>query len=243
MLRRHLAGLALATLALPASAQGDKIARLVIGFPAGQATDVIARLLADGLKGELGETVIVDNKPGQGGSIAMGQLAKSPNDGSVMMLTHMSAVATNPHLYRSVPYDSLKDLAPVGQVFRAVSVLLSRKDLPANTVGELVALARAQPGRLSYGTAGKGSPQHIQGEAIKRLGNIDVLHVPFKSAQQALNEVMGGRVDYQVGTVLITEPAYKAGKVKVLALNDPAIESGDLSRCGAANVVRGRYRI
>lgn len=208
---------------MPARAQDfpSKPIRLVVPVAPGGPTDILGRLVGGEMARPLGQSVLVDNRAGGDGAIGTDFVAKSPPDGHTVCFCTTGAVVVLPILEPNLPYDAFRDLAPVGQVFRAVSVILARRDLPSSTIAELIALARAQPGKLSYGTAGKGSPQHIQGETLKRLANLDVLHVPFKSAQQALNEVMGGRVDYQVGTVLITDPAYKAGKVKVLAVTGP----------------------
>jgi tripartite-type tricarboxylate transporter receptor subunit TctC len=142
--------------------------RIIVGFPAGQATDSVARLLAEKLRVVTGDNYIVDNKPGQGGSLALGELAKAPPDGSVMMLAHMSALATNPHLYRTVPYNALKDFAPVGLVGDLPFVLVCNPEVRAKSLSELIAYAKANPGKLTNASSGNGTVSHLAMEELKR---------------------------------------------------------------------------
>ena len=217
MLRRHLAGLALATLALPASAQGDKIARLVIGFPAGQATDVIARLLADGLKGELGETVIVDNKPGQGGSIALGQVARAAPDGTTMILAPLASLVINPHLYKNVAYNTFTSFAPVARVCDLPLVLVVHPSLPVKTLPELIAYAKANPDKLSHPSAGNGTLSHVVMEDFKARAGIRILHVPYQGSPPAMNDLVAGNVQVAMDTVTVTKPLIDSGKLRLIA--------------------------
>jgi len=133
---------------------GSQVVKILVGFPAGQATDIVARLLANKLPAVTGANYIVDNKPGQGGSLGLGVLAKAPPDGSVMMLGHMSAIATNPHLYKSVPYDALKDFAPVGLVGDLPFVLVCHPSLPFKNVQEMIQYAKTNPDKLSWNQRG-----------------------------------------------------------------------------------------
>ena len=217
MLRRHLAGLALATLALPASAQGDKITRLVIGFPAGQATDVIARLLADGLKGELGETVIVDNKPGQGGSIALGQVARAAPDGTTMILAPLASLVINPHLYKNVAYNTFASFAPVARVCDLPLVLVVHPSLPVKTLPELIAYAKANPDKLSHPSAGNGTLSHVVMEDFKARAGIRILHVPYQGSPPAMNDLVAGNVQVAMDTVTVTKPLIDSGKLRLIA--------------------------
>ena len=217
MLRRHLAGLALATLALPASAQGDKIARLVIGFPAGQATDVIARLLADGLKGELGETVIVDNKPGQGGSIALGLVARAAPDGTTMILAPLASLVINPHLYKNVAYNTFTSFAPVARVCDLPLVLVVHPSLPVKTLPELIAYAKANPDKLSHPSAGNGTLSHVVMEDFKARAGIRILHVPYQGSPPAMNDLVAGNVQVAMDTVTVTKPLIDSGKLRLIA--------------------------
>ncbi len=217
MLRRHFAGLALATIAVPAFAQGDKVTRLVIGFPAGQATDVIARLLADGLKGELGETVIVDNKPGQGGSIALGQVARAAPDGTTMILAPLASLVINPHLYKNVTYNTFTSFAPVARVCDLPLVLVVHPSLPVKTLPELIAYAKANPDKLSHPSAGNGTLSHVVMEDFKTRAGIRILHVPYQGSPPAMNDLVAGNVQVAMDTVTVTKPLIDAGKLRLIA--------------------------
>lgn len=213
------ASMGTAALAQPATSRG-KVTKILVGFPPGQATDIVARLMAEKMQAVTGENYIVDNKPGQGGSIAMGQLAKSPNDGSTMMLTHMSAVATNPHLYRSVPYDSLKDYEAVGLVGDLPFVLVCHPSLPFNDAQGLVAYAKANPGKLSYASPGSGSSPHLAGEMFKSQAGLFALHVPYRGAAPALQDLLAGQVDYAFDPGIGLQQV-RAGKLRLLAVGSP----------------------
>lgn len=212
-----------ATLASAAGAQGRaaRAVKIVVGFPPGQATDIVARLLADQLKGVTGDTYIVDNKPGQGGSIAMGQVAKSPADGSVMMLTHMSAVAATPHMYKSVPYDALKDFEAVGLLGDLPFVLVCHPSLPFQNVADLVRYAKAHPGRLTHASSGNGTVSHLAMEALKRRAGIDMLHVPYRGSAPGLTDVVAGQVSVALETAAAVRPFVQSGQLKALGTGTP----------------------
>lgn len=217
--RRNLmiagAGLALAP---PVIAQrpAARVVKILVGFPPGQATDIVARLMADRLGAVTGDNYIVENRPGQGGSIAMAQTARSPNDGSVMMLTHMSAVATNPHLYKSVGYDSLKDYEPVSLVGDLPFVLVCHPSLPCNNVQELVAYAKANAGKLTNASSGNGTVSHLAMEEFKRRAGIDIVHVPYKGSAPGLADVVGGTVSMALETAAGVQAFVQGGKLRAL---------------------------
>lgn len=217
MLRRHFTGLAVASLTFPASAQGDKVTRLVIGFPAGQATDVVARLLADALKGELGETVIVDNKPGQGGSIALGQVARAAPDGTTMILAPLASLVINPHLYKNVAYNTFTSFAPVARVCDLPLVLVVHPSLPVKTLPELIAYAKANPDRLSHPSAGNGTLSHVVMEDFKARAGIRILHVPYQGSPPAMNDLVAGNVQVAMDTVTVTKPLIDSGRLRLIA--------------------------
>lgn len=204
-----------------ASAQAVKkpqVVKIVVGFPPGQATDTVARLLAEKLGPVTGHTYIVDNKPGQGGSIAMGHVAKSPADGSVMMLTHMSAVATTPHLYKSVPYDSLKDFEAVGLLADLPFVLVCNPSLPFNNVEQMVRYAKENPGKLTNSSSGNGTVSHLAMEQFKTRAGIDVLHVPYRGSAPGLNDLMAGQTSISLETAAAVKPLVQSGKLKALGV-------------------------
>ncbi len=199
-----------------AQAQSKQVVKILVGFPPGQATDIVARTLAEKLQPVTGSNYIVDNKPGQGGSLAMGVLAKAPNDGATMMLTHMSAVATNPHLYKTVPYDSLKDFEAVGLLGDLPFVLVCHPSLPFSNVEQLVKYAKENPGKLTNASSGNGTVSHLAMEQFKRRAGIDILHVPYRGSGPGLTDVVAGQVSLALETAASVTPFVQSGRVKVL---------------------------
>jgi tripartite-type tricarboxylate transporter receptor subunit TctC len=217
MLRRRFGALALASLTTPAFAQGDKVSKLVIGFPAGQATDIVARMVADGLRQELGETVIVENKPGQGGSIALSQVARAVPDGTTFILSPMAAMVINPHLYKNVAYDSLTSFDPVGRVCDLPLVLVVHPSLPVNTLTELIAYAKAHPDKLSHSSSGSGTVSHVAMEELKTRAGIRIMHVPYQGSPPAMNDLVAGTVQVALDTIAVTKPHIDAGRLRLIA--------------------------
>ncbi len=204
--------------ALAQSTGSGKVVKILVGFPAGQATDIVARLLADQLRTATGDNYIVENRPGQGGSLALGQLAKSPKDGSVMMLAHMSAVATNPHIYQSVPYDSLKDFEAVGLVGDLPFVLVCNAALPFKNVQEMVQYAKANPDKLNNASSGNGTVSHLAMEEIKRKAGITITHIPYKGSVAGLTDVISGNVSVALETASAVRPHVESGRLRALAV-------------------------
>ena len=198
--------------------RGSQIVKIIVGFPAGQATDIVARLLADKLPAVTGSNYIVDNKPGQGGSLAMGTLAKSPADGSVMMLTHMSAVATNPHLYKSVPYDSLKDFEAVGLLGDLPFMLVCHPSMPFNNVEQMVRYAKENPGKLTNSSSGNGTVSHLAMEQFKLRAGVDILHVPYKGSAPGLIDLVAGQVNLALETAASVQPYLQSDRLKALGV-------------------------
>lgn len=231
--RRVLIGAALASagLALVPSAWAQtrpkgKPIRLLVGFPPGQATDIVARLLAERIRAVSGDNVIVENVAGQGGSLAMGQLAKATPDGSVMMLSHMSAVATNPHIYKSVPYDSLRDFEAVSLIGDLPFVLVCNPTQPFTTLQGLIDFAKANPDKLTHASSGNGTVSHLAMEEFKRkAGGLKITHIPYKGSALGLTDVMSGNVACALETAAAVRPHVESGKLRALA-------AGSLSRLG-----------
>lgn len=198
-------------------ARGAEVTRILVGFPPGQATDLVARLLADRLTPLLGETVIVENRPGQGGSIALASLSQSPADGRTMVLAPLASLVVNPHMYRTVGYDTFKDLAPVAQVADLPLLLVVNPSLPVKSVSELIAYAKANPDKLSNPSSGNGTLSHLGMEVFKQRAGISILHVPYKGSPPAMNDLMAGVVNVAMDTVAVTEPFIRAGKMRLLA--------------------------
>jgi tripartite-type tricarboxylate transporter receptor subunit TctC len=198
-------------------ARSAELSRILVGFPPGQATDLIARLLAERLGPLLGETVIVENRPGQGGSIALASLAQSPADGRTMVLAPLASLVVNPHMYKSVGYDTLKDLAPVALVADLPLLLVVNPALPITTVPELIAYAKANPEKLAHPSSGNGTLSHLGMEVFKQRADISILHVPYRGSVPAMTDLMTGIVGVAMDTVAVTEPFIRAEKLRLIA--------------------------
>src|ERR1700761_573578 len=214
---RRAAIAALAGFLSIAPAHAAEITRILVGVPPGQATDIVARLVADRLGPMLGETVIVENRPGQGGSIALASLSQSPADGRTMVLAPLASLVVNPHMYRTVGYDTFKDLAPVAQVADLPMLLVVNPSLPVKSVPELIAYAKENPDKLSNPSSGNGTLSHLGMELFKQRAGISILHVPCKGSPPAMNDLMAGVVNVAMDTVAVTEPFIRAGKMRLLA--------------------------
>lgn len=200
-----------------ADARAGELTRILVGFPPGQATDMIARLLAERLGPALGETVIVENRPGQGGSIALASLAQSAPDGQTMVLAPLASLVVNPHMYKSVGYDTLKDLAPVALVADLPLLMVVNPSLPITNVAELIAYAKAHPDKLSHPSSGNGTLSHLGMEVFKQRAGITILHVPYRGSAPAMTDLMAGIVGVAMDTVAVTEPFIRAGKMRLIA--------------------------
>ncbi|MGE4337545.1 MAG: Bug family tripartite tricarboxylate transporter substrate binding protein [Pigmentiphaga sp.] len=230
-LRRQACVLLAACVAAPVLAQPNasefpqRETRLLVPFPPGGPTDVIARILAQGLDAKWGPPVIVENRPGAGTLIATQQIAKAPPDGHLFGMV-ISAYTINPAIRSNMPYDTLRDLTGITQVARANMVLVASPDTPFSTVPELIEYARANPGKLSYATPGPGTATHLAGELFKKEAGVDIMHVPYNGSGPALTDLMGGRVDIMFDIYHSVKPHVEAGKLKLLALTaadrDPA---------------------
>ena len=194
-----------------------KPGRIVVGFPPGGIVDVTARQLAPKLQESLGQPFIVENRAGAGGSIATDHVAKSPADGYTLLMA-FDTHAVNPHVYKSLPFDTLKDFAPVSLVGRIPLAFVAHPSLPASDARALVKLAKEKPGSLSYGSVGAGSSGHLAAEQLKLIAGIDLLHVPYKGGAPAVTAVLGQQVSLIVFAAGAAVPHIKAGKLKGLAV-------------------------
>ncbi len=212
---------ALACSALPAAAQVYplKPVRLVVPFPAGGNTDIYARPIAQKLGDLLGQQVLVENRPGAGGSIGGEIVAKAVPDGYTLIAGTTSTFGIGPNLYRKLPYDPVRDFAPVILGALAQNMLIVHPSVPARSVKELVALARAHPGKLNFASAGNGTSSHVAGELFKSLGKVDMTHVPYKGTGLAMIDLLSGQVDMIFDSLGTALPQVKAGKLRALAVN------------------------
>jgi tripartite-type tricarboxylate transporter receptor subunit TctC len=218
-LLRLLFLLLLATATELASAQAWPIRplRLVAPYAAGGPIDISARLLAAKLQEGLGQPVVVENRPGAGGNIGVDLIAKGPADGYNLVMSAIATLAINPSLYASLPYDPLKDLRHVTLLVQVPNVLVVRNDLPAKSVPELIALAKASPGKLDFGSGSTGSTGHLAGEMFKMMTGTYMVHIPYKGSAPALADMMAGRIDLMFDNLASALPSIRSEKVRALA--------------------------
>ena len=197
-----------------------KPVRLVVPFPPGGPADSLARVLAQKLTDVMGQAVVVDNRAGATGTIGAGIVAKSPPDGYTLLLGTSNELAMSPGLYEKLPYDPTRDFAPLSNVINFPNILVVNPHLPAKTVAELVALARAKPGQLSFATSGIGSTNHLTGVVFHSLEKIRVNYVPYKGGGPAVTDLLGGHVDSMFATMPSVVPFVKSGKLRALVITD-----------------------
>jgi tripartite-type tricarboxylate transporter receptor subunit TctC len=191
--------------------------KLVVPYPPGGNADSTARLLAKQLTERLGQQVVVDNRPGGGGSIGAAVVAKAPADGYTWLLD-ATAFAVNPSLFHKLPYDADKDFAPISLITRTPLLLVVPAQSPFQTVADLVLAAKADPGKLSYASAGNGGAQHLAGELFKQGAKVSITHVPYRGGAPALTDLIGGNVDMMFSATTASGPFVSAGKLRALAI-------------------------
>ncbi len=214
----RLAALIVAALAISAQAQSwpNKPVKIILPFPPGGSTDLLAREVALGLTTANGQQFVVENKPGAASTLGTAFVAKAPPDGYTFLFTssHYAIVAT---LYKNLPYDAKKDLAPVSMVADIPVVLVANAAVPAKTVQELIALAKAKPGTLNFASSGAGGVAHLSGELFKALAGVDLRHVPYKGGAPAMQDLLGGHVQLMFDAISTSLPNIRAGKLHALA--------------------------
>ncbi len=223
MLKRWIgltAVLALMLATAGASAQGypTKPIRLVVPYPAGGPLDIMARAIGQKLTEAWKQPVVVDNRAGAGGNIGADFVAKSAPDGYTLLMGAVATHAINPSLYSKIPYDPVKDFAPVALVAQVPNILVVNPAVPAKTVRELIALARAQPGTLNFGSGSTGSTGHLAGELFNTMAGVKMVHIPYKGAAPATADLLGGQVQLMFDNLASALPNVKAGKLRALAV-------------------------
>jgi len=212
-----LAGLGL--LAGPVMAQGaypNKPLRLVVTFPTGGAPDILARLFSE--KAQLGQAIVVDNKPGAGGNIGSDIVARSPGDGYTLVLGTVGTHAINGSLYEKIPYDMVKQFTPVSLIASAPNLLVVNNDLPVKTVAELITYMKTNPNKLSFGSPGIGTSVHVSGELFKSMTGTQMTHAPYKGRQYAIPDLMGGSIQLMFDNMPSALPMAREGKIRALAV-------------------------
>jgi tripartite-type tricarboxylate transporter receptor subunit TctC len=215
--RITLSGLLLSGAAAHAQTYPAKPVRMVVASVAGGILDTVGRTIAGKLSESLGQQVVIDNRPGAGGIIGTEIVAKAAPDGYTICKVATSH-AINPGVYAKMPYDTLKDFAPVSHTVNLTNMLVVLASFPANNVQELIALAKAQPKKITFGSAGNGQSNHLSGELLKSMAGIDIVHVPYKGSAPALTDVLAGSISMMFVDVLSALPHVKAGRLKVLAV-------------------------
>jgi tripartite-type tricarboxylate transporter receptor subunit TctC len=226
--RRTFVHLAACAAALPAVSRGTRAdtypsrpVRLVVGFPPGGATDIMARLVGDWLSQRSGQQFLIDNKPGVSGNIGTEAVARAPADGYTLLQV-VTPNAINAALYSNLSFDFIKDIAPVAYMARLAYVVVVNPSVPAKTLAELVAYAKANPGKINYGSAGQGTPQNICCELFKMMTGLDLVHVPYKGGAPAINDLLSGHLQVIFAPVAEAIPHIKAGKLRPLAVTTAA---------------------
>ena len=218
--RNLAAGAALALIATVSMAQGypSKSVRMMVPFAPGSATDALGRIIGAKLSEMWGQAVVIENRAGAGGTILTDIVAKSTPDGHTLIVVS-AAHAVNATLYPKLPYDTLKDFAGVTLVASIPNVLIVRNELPVKTLRDLIDLAKSQPGKLNYGSAGIGAASHLNGELFKSMAGVDIVHIPFKGFSDQMTEILGGRLDMTWGPIILAIKSVQAGRVRPLAVS------------------------
>ena len=213
-------GVALAFAATSALAQTypSKPITLVIGYTPGAVSDLAARTLSDGLNQAWGQPVIVDNRPGSGSNIAAGYVARAPADGYTLMVGTDATLTSNVFLYKHTPFDPVKDFAPIINAGANIICLAVNADLPIKTVADLIAYAKKNPGKLSYGTSGIGSPHHLAGELLRQKTGAEITHIPYKGGGAAVNDLLGGHIGMAFLSLSAAVPHMNTGKIRIVAV-------------------------
>lgn len=218
---RLLALLSCFAIAGPLAAQAaypDRPVTLVVPFPAGGSTDLVARVVAEKMSELLGQQIVVENKGGAGGNIGSASVAKSDPDGYTILMGTVATHALNPALYKKIPYDAVKDFAPISLLVTVPNVLVVNPNLPVNSVQELITLLKEHPGEYSYASSGNGTPLHLSGELFKSMAGVQMEHIPYKGAGPALTDLLGGHVMIMFDNLPSSTGYIKDGRLRGLAV-------------------------
>jgi tripartite-type tricarboxylate transporter receptor subunit TctC len=219
---------ALSFLAGPGHAQSGARGPLtiVVPYPAGGSTDQVARILIDGLSAALGQPVIIDNRGGSGGNIGTAHVAKSSPDGSIILLATNAAMTMNPFMFKNINFDPVKDFTPITAVTQGVIGIAVNADLPIHNVKDLVEYARNNPGKVTFGTAGTGSPHHITGELLNQLGGVKMVHVPYRGGGPMISDLLGGHINAGIIALSAILPQLETKKIRLIAIAEKSRFAG-----------------
>lgn len=214
-----MTALALVPAVAPAQDYPNKPITMVVPFAAGGTTDVIARFIADAMRGPLGQPVIIDNRGGAGGTIGTAVIAKAQADGYTIGMGTASTLAINPAVYKNLSFDVVKDLAYVGNIAAVPNIMTIHPSLPAKTMPELIAYVKANNGKLTYGSAGNGSVSHLMGEQFRLAIGADITHIPYRGVGPALNDAIGGQINIMYDNLPSTLPQVQGGRLRAMAVS------------------------
>ncbi len=217
----------------------DKRVRIVIPFPPGQGSDILARAIGDKLSQKWGQPVVVDNRAGANGAIAVQEVARAEGDGYTLLLTSNSPIVINPALYKQLPYNVQRDLQPVVLLAATDMLMVVNMQFPATTLAEVIAQLKANPGKFSYGTPGTGSTSHLSMEVFKQTAGVDIVHVPYKGSAPALTDLIGGSTKIMIDALPSALPQVKAGRVRPIAItssSEPSTIVPDLPLASSAGI-------
>lgn len=218
----RLAATALLIAAGPALAQyPNKPVRIVVPYPPGGTTDILARLVANKLSESLGQSFVVDNRPGASAAIGSQAVARAPADGYTLLMGTISSHGINSALNKSLPYDAIKDFAPITVVASTPNVITVHPDVPAKTLGDLLALARDKPGKLNFGSTSAGGSPHMSAELLKMMANVNITHIPYKGAGPMLTDLIGGQIQIGFDNMPSSIAHIRSGKVRAIAVTTP----------------------
>jgi tripartite-type tricarboxylate transporter receptor subunit TctC len=223
-MRRVLPAIAAALALAPGLAAAQyptKPVRMVVGFPPGGGTDVVARIIVPRLGENLGQPVVIENRPGATGTVAAEMVAKSPPDGYTIMMGHVSVNAIAPSLFPKLPYDVIKDFAPVTLAASVPHIITVHPSLPVTSLKELIVYLKARPGKLTFPSAGNGSTPHLAGEMFKSLAGVEIVHVPYKGTGQSMQDLLSGQHLVGFDTMPASAPYVRSGKLRALAVTGP----------------------
>jgi tripartite-type tricarboxylate transporter receptor subunit TctC len=210
--------LAAQTATAPAQDYPSRPVTIVVGYTPGATSDLLARTMAERLNAAWGQSVIVDNRSGVGGNIAAGYVARAPADGYTLMVGTDAIMTSNVFLYKNTPFDPVKDFAPITNAGANIICLTVHVDLPVNSVAGLIAYAKANPGKLQYGSSGIGSPHHLAGELLRQKTGIDIVHVPYRGGGATINDLLGGHIKVAFLSLSSAVPHLGSGKIRIVAV-------------------------
>ena len=195
-----------------------KAVRVIAPFPAGGSSDLVARIVSQKLSEVTGQQFLVDNRPGAGGTLGTELAAKAAPDGYTLTIGNLSPLAVNPHLFRKLPYDPIRDFTSISLLAVGTTVLVVHPSLPVRSVKDLVALAKARPGQLNFGSGGSGTPAHLVGELFKSMAHVNIVHVPYKGTGQSINDLIAGQIQLVFASMPVGLPHVKSGRLRALAV-------------------------